>query len=121
MASEIKKKTVRKIVAEGVESAPKSGRQPGKRVKKSSNKKKTPFEKTKKDVEKIVIDLVRPNDEENPIPSKDATCIQILIGGVHLIAETYDFYKKNGNWKYVDVVANLNNTCWLILEKQEEE
>ena len=122
MASELKKKTVRKIIPENIESLPKTGRQSTapKKTRKSAKKGKTPFDIVKKDVEYDAIDLTQPKKDENQIFPKDAKFVQVNILGVHLIAKTLNFYAKDG-WSYLETAINLNGTCWVILEKLEEE
>ncbi len=120
MASEIaKKKTVRKIMREDIESKPKGNRQSTRRAKAKKSAKKALFEKELEEVEIFAMDLVTPPSKVIQIFKKDTQFVQIKVLGVYLIAETLDYYKKS--WSYVDTAVNINGTCWIILEKKEEE
>lgn len=120
MASEIlKKKTVRKIIQEDIESKPKGKKQSTRVIKSKKAGRKPSFKPELKDEEVFAMDLARPPSNVNQIFKKDAKFVQINVLGVNRIAQTLDFYKED--WSYVDTAVNLNGTCWIILEKKEEE
>lgn len=109
----------RKTISEDIESKPKGKKQSTRVIKSKKAAKKALFEKELEEVEVFAIDLVHPPSKVIQIFKKDAQFVQINILGVHLISETLDYYKKN--WSYVDTAVNLNGTCWIVLEKIEEE
>ena len=108
----------KKIAQEDIESKPKGKRQ-STRVKTKKSAKKALFEKELEEVEVFAMDVVHPPSKVIQIFKKDAKFVQIKVLGVYLIAETLDYYKKD--WSYVDTAVNINGTCWIILEKKEEE
>lgn len=108
----------RKIEQEDIESKPK-GKKQSTRVKAKKSAKKPSFKPELQDEEVFAMDLARPPSNVNQILKKDAQFVQVNVIGVHLIAQTLDFYKED--WSYVDTAININGTCWIILEKKEEE
>lgn len=109
----------RKINQEDIESKPKSRKQSTRVIKPKKSAKKPSFEPELKDEEVFAMDLVHPPNNVNQILKKNAQFVQVKVLGVYLIAQTLDFYKEN--WSYVDTATNINGTCWIILERKEEE